>query len=304
MEMEFRKLLSVLIKGTLGEIRSAKKEIEKLWHKNTSTFKMAAPIALEYLPKFDCIERIENQAAFVSGLSLFFLVLGDEHFDTLKNFSLKVFEHPNGSVREAIRKTADWLYVSLTERVEPFMFPKGKKLTEEQKIKQNAAQIQYLNLVKEIEFLIDKYDEGVESDQYIDEMKPSVNKSLQFFWSRLTESPIYSRILERIRPVPHEIARQKAKVEKELLAMLKKSKSDFSLEDIKDLIYNEDGQECLTDIISMFATDQSMTEPEKILKTISDAWNLFPHKTLGGLSPAEKILEYQDMQSRDKNLPN
>lgn len=304
MKTELRRLLSLLTLGNREEIRSAKKEIEKLWHKDTAVFKNIAPIGLEYLPKFDQIEKVENQAAFASGLSLFFLVLGDEYFDTLKDFTLKVIQHPNGSVREAIRKTADWLCISLTARAEPFVFPKGKKLTEEQKNIQSDAQQQYINLVKEIKLLIDEYDEGDDRVRYIDEMKPSVNKSLLLLWCRLTASPVYRRIFERTRPLPYEITRQKAEVEKELVVMLKQTKSDFSLEDIKEIIYNEDGQECLTDIISMFDTGQSMPELENILEIVNDAWNLFPHKILDGLSPAEKLLEYQKMQQKDKNLPN
>lgn len=304
MERELMSLLSALLTGTPEEIRTAKKEIGNLWNKETKAFKKSAPVVFEYLPKFDQIEKVENQAAFALGLSLFFLALGDEYFDALKNFTLKIIQHPNGSVREAIRKSADWLLISLTARAEPFVYPKGRKLTEEQKTIQSEAQKQYINFVREIELLIDEYDEGDDRVRYIDEMKPSVNKSLQLFWSRLTESPVYHRILERTRPLPYEIARQKAEVEKEIVLMLKQTKSDYTLEDIKEIIYNEDGQECLTDIVSMFDTGQSMPELKNILEIVNDAWNLFPHKILGGLSPTEKLLKYQEIQQKEKKLPN
>src|SRR3989344_6668016 len=153
MEKELQRLLFVLTKGTPEEIRSAKKGIVNLFHKETEAFKKSAPIVFEYLPKFDQIKKVENQAAFASGFILFFLVLGDEYFDTLKDFTLEVIQHPNGYVREAIRKTADWLFISLTARAEPFVYPKSKKLTEEQKVIQVEAQHQYINLLKEIEFL-------------------------------------------------------------------------------------------------------------------------------------------------------
>lgn len=41
-----------------------------------------------------------------------------------------------------------------------------------------------------------------------------------------------------------EILEKRQEIENELLAMLKETGSDFSLDDIKDVIYNEDGQDC------------------------------------------------------------
>ncbi len=43
----------------------------------------------------------------------------------------------------------------------------------------------------------------------------------------------------------------------------------------------------------MFDTGQGAMELDNIIESINDAWNYFPHKVLDGLSPAEKILEYQ-----------
>lgn len=304
MDNQLSKLLVVLTEGNPEEVRGAKKEIEKLWHKETESFKKSAYAIFEYLPKFNQIGKPENQAAFASGLSLFFLVLGDEYFDTLKDFTLKVIQHPHGHVREAIRKTADWLFISLTSRAEPFVYPKGKKLTEEQKIMQEKAQRQYINLVKEIEVLIGKYDGGDEDVQYVDEMKPSVNKSLQIFLSRLTESRAYRKIIERTRVLPDAILRKRKEIENELLEMLEETKSDFDLDDIKEIIYNEDGQDNLTDIVAMFDAGQGISELNNILETLNDVWNYFPHKILGGLSPVEKLLEHQQIQQKDCNRSN
>src|SRR3990167_4065255 len=101
MENELRKLLSVLMTGSREEFKKAKKEIESLWHRETKAFQANAHVALEFLPQFDQIEHIANQKAFASGLNLFFLALGDDHFETLKDFTLKIIQHENGHVREA-----------------------------------------------------------------------------------------------------------------------------------------------------------------------------------------------------------
>ena len=88
-----------------------------------------------------------------------------------------------------------------------------------------------------------------------------------------------------------EIIRKRQEIENELLVMLKETGSDFGLDDIKEIIYNEDGQDCLTDIIAMFDNGLDLVELENVLELVNDAWNYFPHKALGGLSPTEMIKE-------------
>lgn len=288
-KQELERALSVLIKGSQKEIKEAKRQIEKLWNKDSKSFQKAAPVALGYLNQFDKIERSANQVAFASGLNLFFLTLGDEHFEALKNFVLKVIQHSDGHVREAVRKTANWLYVSLSSRLHPFVYPSDKELMPKQHAEQQKAAEQYRNYIKEIEDLIEKYDdESEESIEYIDEMKPSVHKSLQILWSEVTRGN-FSDVLHI--PPPEIIAKRK-EIEKELVEMLKETKSDFGLDDIKKIIYNEDGQDSLTDIIAMFDAGQGAAELQNVLELVNDAWNYFPHKIIGGLSPAEKLLEY------------
>lgn len=89
-----------------------------------------------------------------------------------------------------------------------------------------------------------------------------------------------------------QILKRRKEIEDELLKMLKKTKSDFGLEDIKRIIYNEKGSDDLTHIITMFDTGQGLVELENVFELVNDAWNYFPHKVLKGLSPAEKLLEY------------
>lgn len=93
-----------------------------------------------------------------------------------------------------------------------------------------------------------------------------------------------------------QILERQKEIEKELLEMLKETKSDFGLDDIKDIIYNEDGQDSLADVIAMFDTGQGAAELQNVLELVNDAWNYFPHKVIGGLSPAEKLLEYHRKQ--------
>lgn len=93
-----------------------------------------------------------------------------------------------------------------------------------------------------------------------------------------------------------QILERRKEIEKELLDMLKETKSDFGLGDIKDAIYNEEETDDMMKVVAMFDRGGDASELSNILELVSDAWNYFPHKVIGGISPAEKLLEYHEKQ--------
>jgi len=287
MKKELQNILEKLITGTPAEFKELKKRIEKLWNSDTDGFKKAATVMFGYLSKFDQIKTVENQAAFASGLNMFFLSLSDEYFEILKGFTLKVIQYPDGRIREAIRKTASWLHCSLTMRVSPIIWPKAQPLTKRQLTEQEKARKQYISYVSDIEKLIDKYNDG-QIVEYIDEMKPSVNKSLQLLWAELTDSPCYREVVASQNPVPLEIQKKREEIKQEFVRRLEQANSDHDFEDIMDIIYEEDGQDDLTKIISLF-DNGDISELENVLELATDAWNYFPHKILDGKAPVERF---------------
>lgn len=98
-----------------------------------------------------------------------------------------------------------------------------------------------------------------------------------------------------------QILERRKEIEQELTDMLKETESDFSLQDIKDAIFNEEDNDDMMKVIAMFDRGGDATELENILELTNDAWNYFPHKIIGGLSPAEKILEYQNKQKKKQS---
>lgn len=88
-----------------------------------------------------------------------------------------------------------------------------------------------------------------------------------------------------------KILQRRKEIEQELEELLEQTESNFCLEDIKEIIYNEEDQDDLTDVIAMFDRGQP-EEMETTLELVTDAWNYFPHKSLGGLCPMEKVKEY------------
>ena len=91
-----------------------------------------------------------------------------------------------------------------------------------------------------------------------------------------------------------QILERRREIEQELLDMLKETQSDFGLDDIKQIIYDEEDQDDLMKIVAMFDRGGDASELENILELANDAWNYFPHKALNGLSPAEMALKHQE----------
>ena len=95
-------------------------------------------------------------------------------------------------------------------------------------------------------------------------------------------------------PNKQQILKRREEIEEELSGLLKKIEREFDLKDIKKIIYNEDGKEDLIRLIFEFDQGKGLTKiNDNTLQLINDAWNYFPHKSLGGLCPMEKLLEYQ-----------
>jgi hypothetical protein len=91
-----------------------------------------------------------------------------------------------------------------------------------------------------------------------------------------------------------KILERRKEIEGEILEMLQETESDFELRDIKDAIFNEEEQDDFTHVIAMFDRGGDASELSNVLELVTDAWNYFPHKALGGISPAEVLLKNED----------
>ncbi|MFA6047300.1 MAG: hypothetical protein WCV59_02350 [Parcubacteria group bacterium] len=85
-----------------------------------------------------------------------------------------------------------------------------------------------------------------------------------------------------------QILERQKEIEQEIMEMLKETGSAFALKDIKDAIFNEAERDDFTHVVAMFDRGGDASELENVLELVTDAWNYFPHKALGGISPAEK----------------
>ncbi len=90
---------------------------------------------------------------------------------------------------------------------------------------------------------------------------------------------------------PIEFKKEKKQVEEDVVALLKETESDFTLDHVKEVIYNEEDSDDYQHVVAMFDRGGDAIELQDILDTVTEAWNYFPHKALGGLSPQEKLVE-------------
>ena len=94
-----------------------------------------------------------------------------------------------------------------------------------------------------------------------------------------------------------EIIEYRMEIEADINDLLDVTGSDFTLDDVKETIYEEEDNDDMQKVIAMF-DDGNPVNLSNVIELVTDAWNYFPHKALAGLSPAEKLLEHR--QSKKK----
>ena len=95
-----------------------------------------------------------------------------------------------------------------------------------------------------------------------------------------------------------QILERRKEIDQELTDMLKVTESDFTLDHVRDVIFHEENNDDMMKVVAMFDRGGDASELSNVLELVTDAWNYFPHKVLGGISPAEKLLEYQEKQNK------
>jgi hypothetical protein len=78
-----------------------------------------------------------------------------------------------------------------------------------------------------------------------------------------------------------------------ILNLLAAFESEATVEDVQDLILYHDGtahpSECFADMSMLFNAGED--DLDTLLPVIQDAWNYFPHRSLGGRCPAEIMVD-------------
>ena len=89
-----------------------------------------------------------------------------------------------------------------------------------------------------------------------------------------------------------QILERRKEIEQELVDMLKETKSDFTLDHVRDAISHEEDNDDMMKVVAMFDRGGDASELSNVLELVTDVWNYFMHEVFGGISPAEKLLQY------------
>jgi len=114
-------------------------------------------------------------------------------------------------------------------------------------------------------------------------------KKVKDHFTPKTTSSLYTKERkESSLPTKDEVLKEAKEIEEAIIELLERTESDFSLEDVKDAIYNEEEQDDMMHVVAMFDRGRP-DELGEVLELVTDAWNYFPHKALAGRCPMEMI---------------
>jgi len=107
----------------------------------------------------------------------------------------------------------------------------------------------------------------------------------------MAHKPAAARDRGAIDPAsPHqpEIEQHRRRIEKRLIRLLAQTGSTATIDDIKSIIFAEDGETPF--IAYVVKLSEFFGDAEDAIPVIQDTWNYFPHRRLPGSCPAAEML--------------
>lgn len=95
-----------------------------------------------------------------------------------------------------------------------------------------------------------------------------------------------------------ELEQTKLEILGSLEELLMEQDSEYTVVDILNMIYDESDKDDFQDLIRI--VDDGDFDQDK-LDLVSEAWNHFPHKALGGIAPVEVMNEYSVNKNPNPN---
>ncbi len=96
-----------------------------------------------------------------------------------------------------------------------------------------------------------------------------------------------------------QILERRKEIEREITDMFKETESDFTLDHVRNAIFHEEDNDDMMKVVAMFDRGGDASELSNVLELVTDAWKYFPHEILGGISPADKLLDYQNEHGKN-----
>lgn len=165
-----QQLYQQIASGNRAQVKTARKKLEKEWErlrKNKPPSWRKHPFFKEIMEAAKEIGSPSNLRAYLSSLRKFCLLFFKQDPEYFQKFTLRFLQHENGNVREGIRHASYWLKINVTLT--------GKDGNSQIRKRHKDFLYQIAELIKQNQ-LTEK------TTKYVENLDPSVYKSLILFW--------------------------------------------------------------------------------------------------------------------------
>jgi len=264
MRTHLKNLIQTIVTGSPTEVRAVQKQVEKFWHDyyipHREDGRKAFQVFLDELKNFDQIKDINHQAYFINTLKWPLLATGEKNFEEWADFILANIQNPSGKIRQAVIRATEYLIMGIQVDLKCFG-KKGKKLASDivDIIAKNRKR--FGDIVMDVEDLVDRYFESkFKKYKYVSSLPAGVYKSLnilitdvllrsefyqKFYQDYLNELRANRKGFKPPKITLVDIWEKRQEIETKLLDLIDATNSVLKFDDIKDIIYNEAGNDSI-----------------------------------------------------------
>ncbi|RJQ32775.1 hypothetical protein C4572_00570 [Candidatus Parcubacteria bacterium] len=320
--MTFNELFKIILTGDKDQSREAARRVRKFLYSSQSDgkneYKQIKNIIKTAPNAYVKISEGWRQENFAMAVSvIYYLHDRENNPDFLFPWLFQLLQHENGNIRQASVRMIQNELGPLTYYIR---FP-GRKSDFHQLSPEKSDQILSELRVNLNNLAVSSWKDSYKKFKYINHLPSGTYKSVQLILSVLGEYcndvaddqlrvETKEQILSRRKEIEQEIvdifketdptSPPPSRKASDGQGRLRRGKEQFTLQDVKDAIYNEEDNDDMMKVVAMFDRGDA-SELSNVLELVTDAWNYFPHKILGGISPAEKLLEYKRTSVNDES---
>jgi hypothetical protein len=287
----FTELFNTILTADEETSHKATREVRKLVYSSggSKKYERIASIIENAPAEYVKIAEDWRQENFVMAISvMYFLHDLENQPDFLFPWLFQLLQHTNGNIRHAAVRMIEHELGALTYHIR---FP-GEKSGHSKISSEQADRIIFGLHANLNNLMANSWKDSYRKFKYIDRLPSGTYKSAQLILSVLDDYCGEVNDNQGQVETKEQILKRRKKIEEELLEMLEETESGFSLQDVRDAIFHEEDNDDMMKVVAMFDRGGDASELSNVLELVIDAWNYFPHEILGGISPAEKLLEY------------
>jgi hypothetical protein len=298
-----------ILEGDKEQSRSAARRVRKLVYGRDDKSKYTdIKHQIQKAPKeYAKIKEDWRQENFVTAVSvIYFLHDREADPDFLFPWLFELLQHERGAIRYAAVRMLGNEIGPLTVHIRHPELKLDKNHVTPQKADAILSSL-YLSLIQ----LLSGYEKPqYRRHKYISSLPSSPYKSVQLVLGRMEED-CGKGYLEQLaqkwqqqpvaRSVPRkqEVKKKQDELELQIAQLLEAANSEWTVDDVKEVIYAERDHDNFTELLAMFDTGEGVAQLPDIIEVLTDAWNYFPHHALGSQAPVEVTVADFTMDKSD-----